>query len=66
MTEYLVVIGFFILAFTMMAIALHFSKYKKRSAGCCGGDNCSTDSDGNKVNSCYNEKLEVVDKFAGR
>lgn len=27
-----------IIAMLVMAAALHFSKYKKRGSGCCGGD----------------------------
>jgi len=34
---------FCIVAFGIMAAALHFSKYKKRKSGCCGGgDICTT------------------------
>ena len=63
MTQYLVVIGFFIFAFTLMAASLHFSKYKKRKEGCCGGGNCSTDEDGNKIYGCYGEKMKVVNNY---
>ena len=29
---------FSIVAMVVMAAALHFSRYKKRGSGCCGGD----------------------------
>ena len=64
MTQILIVIGFFIVAFSLMAASLHFSKYKKRASGCCGGGNCSTDEDGNKISSCYNDKKEFVDNYS--
>ncbi|MBL1213088.1 MAG: hypothetical protein HND52_07015 [Ignavibacteriae bacterium] len=64
MTQILIVIGFFIAAFSLMAVSLHFSKYKKRDSGCCGGGNCSTDENGNKVSSCYSSKSEFVDSYS--
>ena len=63
MLQYIVVILFIILAFSGFLAALHFSRYKKRaSSGCCGGEHCSTD-EGERYNSCYNEKIDFVDNF---
>ena len=64
MIEYIIVILFFILAFAGMLAALHFSKYRKRASGCCGGGHCSTDQDDETVgHSCYDEKVDFVDKY---
>ena len=37
---------FTIVAMVIMAAALHFSKYKKRGSGCCGGGTVSADYTG--------------------
>lgn len=64
MIEYIVVFLFFVLAFAGMLAALHFSKYRKRASGCCGGGHCSTDQDGEAAgHSCYDEKVDFVDKY---
>lgn len=36
--KFIIPIIFTIIAMVVMAAALHFSKYKKRGSGCCGGD----------------------------
>jgi hypothetical protein len=64
MIEYIIVFFLFILAFVGMLAALHFSKYRKRTSGCCGGGHCSTDQDSENVgHSCYDEKVDFVDKY---
>jgi hypothetical protein len=40
--KFLIPIIFCAAAFLLMAGALHFSRYKKRKSGCCGGGVCST------------------------
>ena len=40
MIQYIVVLLFSILALSLMLAALHFSRYKKRPSGCCGGLHC--------------------------
>ena len=51
MTQLLVLIGFCMVAMTLMAFGLHISRYKKRGTGC--GENCS----------CYGEKSAFVDGY---
>ncbi len=63
MIQYLIVILIFMFAISIFLFGLHFSKYKKRNAGCCGGGHCSTDEEGNDVHSCYSEKSEFVKKY---
>ena len=61
MTQYIIVILFFILAFIGMALALHFSQFKKRSSGCCGGGHCETNNKSREnQHSCYDEKVDFV------
>lgn len=36
--KFIIPILFTIIAMVVMAAALHFSRYKKRGSGCCGGD----------------------------
>ena len=56
MVQYIIVIGFFILAFFLMGLALHFSKYKKRPSGCCGGGDCSNNADAGAISTnCIND-----------
>jgi len=63
MTQYLIVFVFFLFAILLMLTSLHFSKYKKKSSGCCGGGHCSVDGgDENHTHSCYSEKVEYIDK----
>lgn len=50
MIQYIVALGFFMLVFVLMALALNFSKYKKRPSGCCGGGHCATDLNSAEVN----------------
>lgn len=57
MTQIIVVTLFFIIAFSLMAMALHFAKYKKGDSGCCGGGNCETGG-----GSCYNSKVHYIDE----
>jgi len=40
MIRYLAVLLFSLLALSLMLAALHFSRYKKRPSGCCGGLHC--------------------------
>lgn len=63
MIQYIAAILLFAIAIVGMALALHFSKYKKRNnSGCCGGGHCETDKNGKPVaHSCYQEKVDFVD-----
>lgn len=64
MIQYLVAFLLFIGAISLMLFALHFSQYKKRPSGCCGGGHCGTDlNDETKVHSCYSEKAEFVENY---
>lgn len=64
MTEYIVAFLFFVLAISIMLMALHFSQYKKRPSGCCGGRHCDTDAEeGERYHSCYSEKVDFVEKY---
>lgn len=58
MTQILVVTLFFIVAFTLMALALHFAKYKQGDSGCCGGGNCESGGG----HSCYYSKVNYIDE----
>ena len=61
MIQYIIAIGFFIVAVGIFAVGLTFSKYKKREgAGCCGGGHCSEDG---TPGSCYNSKSRFVDDY---
>ncbi|MCF8261850.1 MAG: hypothetical protein K9J12_13810 [Melioribacteraceae bacterium] len=62
MLQIFVVTVFFVLAFSLMAMALHFAKWKKKASGCCGGGNCDTDGGGS--HSCYRSKLDFVNEHA--
>jgi len=54
----------FSVAFSGMLAALHFSQYRKRASGCCGGGHCSTDENGETIgHSCYDEKMNFVEKY---
>jgi len=60
MLQILVVSIFFIIAFSLMAMALHFAKWKKRGqSGCCGGTHCGTEGGGG---SCHNEKVNYINE----
>jgi len=50
--QYLVVFAFFIFAIGLMLASLHFSQYKKKSEGCCGGGNCATPGRKKDSNNC--------------
>ena len=54
------VLGIMTVVFALMALALLFSKYKKRESGCCGGIHC----DEKKTHSCYAEKKEFVKRYS--
>ncbi len=56
--QYLVVFGFFTLAIVLMLLSLHFSKYKKKSEGCCGGGSCATDGIKDPSQKCSKEFLD--------
>ena len=60
MMQFLVVVGFFIVAIAIMAVALHFSQYKKKDNSCCGGGSCSTGG-GSHNHSCYSSKADFVE-----
>lgn len=64
MIEYLVAFLLFVVAISLMLVALQFSRYKKRPSGCCGGGHCATDGE-ETVNehSCYDEKTDFVKKY---
>ncbi len=62
MIEFLLVVLVFSVAIVAMALALHFSKYKKRSSGCCGGAHCGTDKAPHD-HSCHSEKMDFVKKY---
>lgn len=62
MIEFLFVFGIFVVAIVGFAASLHFSQYKKRNSGCCGGGHCDTkDGKDGAVHSCYSEKLNYID-----
>ncbi len=64
MIQYIIAFLFFIAAISIMLAALHFSQYKKRPSGCCGGGHCETDQGGDKsYHSCYREKVDFVEKY---
>jgi hypothetical protein len=58
MTQIIVVTLFFVAAFSLMAMALHFAKYKKGDSGCCGGGHCETGGG----HSCYSSKVNYIDE----
>ncbi len=60
MLQFAIIIALFVLAISGMALALHFSKYKKNDSGCCGGGHCSTP--GNDSHSCYGSKIKYIDE----
>ncbi|MBN2410870.1 hypothetical protein JXQ31_04195 [candidate division KSB1 bacterium] len=64
MTQYIIIFAFFIVAFVFFGLSLHFSKYKRRKSGCCGGGHCDS-PDGEKHVSCgcYDEKVKFVKNF---
>ena len=59
--QYIVVFLFFIGAISLMLAALHFSRYKKRPSGCCGGGHCESGEE--NYHSCYREKADFVEKY---
>ena len=62
MLQFVLVLGFFIIAISIFAVGLHISKYKKRAdSGCCGGGHCDTDRESH---SCYSEKSKFVDNYS--
>lgn len=64
MLQYIVVFLFFVAAFALMLAALHFSQYKKRPSGCCGGGHCSPeDKEDGKYPGCYGEKVDFVERY---
>jgi hypothetical protein len=67
MIQYLVILLFFLVAISLMLVGLHFSQYRKRASGCCGGGHCATDDDGKSLgNSCYDEKVDFVEKYKNK
>ncbi len=64
MIQYIIAILFFLIAISIMILSLHFSKYKKKPSGCCGGGHCKTGNDGEtQAPSCFDEKIDFVDKY---
>jgi hypothetical protein len=63
MLEYIVAFVVMIVVFTAMMLALTFSKYKKRTSGCCSGGHCSTEDN---VSGCYEEKVDFVENFSNK
>ncbi|MBU1097190.1 MAG: hypothetical protein CVV23_03700 [Ignavibacteriae bacterium HGW-Ignavibacteriae-2] len=65
MLQFIAVFSIFAIALVGFALSLHFSQYKKRASGCCGGGNCETNG-GKKSHghSCYNEKLDFVNNHS--
>lgn len=60
MLQIVIVTLFFVLAFSLMAMALHFAKWKKKGeSGCCGGGHCETNGGGH---SCYSSKINYLDE----
>jgi hypothetical protein len=45
MIQFFAMVVFMMLAFGIMAAALHFSEYKKKEESCCGGGHCSVSHD---------------------
>lgn len=69
MAQILLAIGIFSLAIVGMAISLHFSKYKKRPSGCCGGQHCETNGahhqnpEAHADHNCYKDKVNYLDNL---
>jgi len=64
MIQYIIVIVFFVLALVFFGVTLHFSKFKRRHSGCCGGGHCDTPADHHQHNcGCYDEKVNFVEKY---
>lgn len=53
MLQYIVVFGFFVGAFVLFALSLHFSQYKKRSSGCCSEGLEGLENFSIKEDACY-------------
>jgi hypothetical protein len=56
--SFLVSIGILTVAFSLMALALSFSKYKKRQSGCCGGTHCGD----KEYRGCQRGKTASIEK----
>lgn len=65
-TKLLFIFALFVLAFTGMALSLHFSKYKKKSGSCCGGGHCSTDGNKPENHTCHARGLDLVERHAAQ
>ena len=64
MIQYIIVFAFFILAVVFFGATLHFTKYKKRNSGCCGGGHCdSSEGDEQQNCGCYDEKVNFVENY---
>ncbi|PJA95649.1 MAG: hypothetical protein CO129_10670 [Ignavibacteriales bacterium CG_4_9_14_3_um_filter_34_10] len=62
--QILIVAVVFAIAFLGMALSLHFSKYKKDGASCCGGGHCDASGKHHHHDgSCYNTKIDFVETF---
>ena len=66
MTHILFVVVIFTLAMLGMALSLHFSAYKKRPSGCCGGMHCDTTANhhaSDKKHPCHHSTLNALEKI---
>lgn len=65
MLQFIAVFAIFAIALVGFALSLHFSKYKKRASGCCGGGHCENNgTDKPHGHTCYSEKSNFVDNYA--
>ena len=61
MLQYLLAFFFFVLAISIMIFALHFSQYKKRGSGCCGGVHCENHQEKDLEHiDCHKEKDDII------
>jgi hypothetical protein len=50
--QFVIMIGLFLIVFGIMWLGLHFSQYKKRSSGCCGGAHHHEHANGYSCGTC--------------
>lgn len=62
MIEYLAMVGFLIVGFVLMALALQFSKYKQSESSCCGGGHCSVDYTDKSTRTGLTESVDMLKK----
>jgi hypothetical protein len=63
MVQYILALFFMIVVFLGMMLALTFSKYKRKTSGCCGGGHCDSEK---SANSCYQEKKSFVENYSNK